>query len=246
MKACLYAFAAGLGLFLGAASALAVEEDWDFTPKDYQTLMEAGGSLKFEADSEWAPVELRENLLNTLNYVLDPKLAPSSTEGINVKDFYHGHLGCDGPNRLSEIREEVSGIETRVFAPYELAWYDAPTPATLDKFIAAVKDGEAEWGKYLTRVLNEGYCEKPVVIYHTFEMSGPSMAPGDPRRNLRTAMGDAKPTHYSPPDRGSASSWMNEYSNIFQFAFLVDQRGVAHMTWSSTLQLSRVTGRSEK
>jgi hypothetical protein len=55
-----------------------------------------------------------------------------------------------------------------------------------------------------------------------------------------------KPAPYSPPDPVNASSYDKEYSHIFQFAFLIDQKGEIHIRPGSVTELSTVTGKPER
>ena len=67
------------------------------------------------------------------------------------------------------------------------------------------------------------------------------MKPCDPTRNIKTDI-DGTPAGYSPPDIENASSYADEFRDVLQFAFLVDENGVIHVTVGTTYNLSRVTG----
>jgi hypothetical protein len=88
-----------------------------------------------------------------------------------------------------------------------------------------------------------------VVIYHTFETNKPSeMKYGSPERNFITPLGGS-PRGYSPPNPDSAGSWADEYTDIFQFNFLIDEKGVIHVRpgfAASSRELSTITGKPEK
>jgi hypothetical protein len=88
-----------------------------------------------------------------------------------------------------------------------------------------------------------------VVIYHTFETNKPSeMKYGSPERNFITPLGGL-PRGYSPPNPDSAGSWADEYTDIFQFNFLIDEKGVIHVRpgfAASSRELSTITGKPEK
>ncbi|MCM0607011.1 MAG: hypothetical protein KA715_13050 [Xanthomonadaceae bacterium] len=90
--------------------SLVSAQSWDFTPSDYQALVTSGGTLRFEKDSDWFPIPLQENLLTVLKHVLDPSLTPSSTAGVNVKDFYHGHWACEKSDTLKPLLFGESNI----------------------------------------------------------------------------------------------------------------------------------------
>lgn len=223
-----------LSILLTMPAAFAAGEDWNFTVDDYARLVKSGGKLTFASDSAWFPREFRENLVATLEYVLDPNLKPSSTDGVNLTDFYHGHIACDGS--INGVR--VMGDDTdSPFAKRGLKYYDTPTSKTLARYRAAVIGAEKNVGKKLRQMLSEGSCKNLVVVYHTYEYSGPRMSPGDSRRNLLTRLGASRPEHYTPPDTASASSWVKDFVGVFQFAFLVDKDGRIHVTISTTTQL---------
>jgi len=66
--------------------------EWNFTPSDYSKLKGRGRKLVLHKSSYWLPFKLRQNLLNTLHYLLDESRIPLATEGVNICDLYHGHL----------------------------------------------------------------------------------------------------------------------------------------------------------
>ena len=68
------------------------------------------------------------------------------------------------------------------------------------------------------------------------------MKDGSPIRNIRTPIGGT-PAGYDPSGtEKSADQWEDEYDEVLQFAFLVDQAGIVHVTVGTTVNLSRVTG----
>lgn len=238
--------------FSGLAYAADPKEDWNFTPEDYRQLTKAGGKLRFSSEAKWLPLVVRKNLLTTLNYVLNPSLKPSSTDGVNVNDFYHGHIGCEFPNELGAAPgfSDLDSIKQKAFTDKGLEYYSFPSGdlERIKTYLEVTRSLEQTFGKILKKVVARPYCKRLVVVYHTYEIVSPAdggMAPGDPRRNLLTRAGDTAPRHYSPPDIGNASSWLRDYRNIFQFAFLIDRYGVIHVTWGSTTQLQRFTGVTE-
>ena len=68
------------------------------------------------------------------------------------------------------------------------------------------------------------------------------MKPGSATRNILTEVG-GKPKGYDPSGTGkSATQYEDSYKEILQFAFLVDEKGVIHVTVGSITTLSKVTG----
>ncbi|MCM0607012.1 MAG: hypothetical protein KA715_13055 [Xanthomonadaceae bacterium] len=119
------------------------------------------------------------------------------------------------------------------------------TEENLKQYTEAVVETESYYSEIAKRVLSEKLCEKMVVIYHTFEASGPSrLMPGDARRNFIVPFGKA-PIHFQTRDINSASGWEEDHTEVFQFSFLIDENGVVHASTGSTSELSRVTGRPE-
>jgi ribosomal protein L1 len=68
-----------------------------------------------------------------------------------------------------------------------------------------------------------------------------SMKAGSSVRNIMTPIGGT-PAGYSPPNENDAGSYIKDYKHVFQFAFLVDEKGVIHLTVGTTSNLSKVTG----
>jgi hypothetical protein len=70
-------------------------EDWNFTRADYARVAGASGQhAKFTIapDSSWFPAGLQQNLINTLDLIFGPTIAPPAAEGVNAIDFFHGHV----------------------------------------------------------------------------------------------------------------------------------------------------------
>lgn len=229
------------------------KEDWDFTRKDYQILLKKKGALKISSDSSWFPNTFQENLLNTLNFLFDPKAKTPGTEGVNIKDLYHGHVGLDKkihksghPQNLSEKRTKFEEKQAELHK--KALGGDASNPVTKANVQEFKKAEEASLplaGDMLTDAAKE---KGVVVVYHTFEFSKPSdlkggsLKPGDPRRNYMTPLDTNTPASFSPPDPENASSWSDNYWELFQFSFLVDEKGEVHVRSGSTKELSSVTG----
>ncbi len=118
-------------------------------------------------------------------------------------------------------------------------YFDDITKEKLPAYTKAMQETE----KLATPILDEALKIKgAAVIYHTYEMSGPQMQPGSPTRNIRTLIGGT-PAGYDPSGKErSANQYMDEYNSVLQFAFLVDETGVIHVTVGTTSNLSRVTG----
>jgi hypothetical protein len=218
------------------------KEDWDFTPADYQTLQAGKKDLRFDKDSAWFPSALQDNLLATLKFALT-STKPARTAGINVKDFYHGHFVIPKKAMTSDLSTKKADFGTKSEDLQGKAlggkYYDEITKANLAAYTKAMQDTE----KLATPLLQEALKIKDAaVIYHTYELSGPSMNPGSPIRNIRTPIGGS-PGGYDPSGKEkSANQYLDEYTEILQFAFLVDETGVIHVTTGTTANLSRVTG----
>lgn len=226
-------------------------EDWDFTPADYAALKKAGKDLTIAADSSWMPKKLQENLLKTLAYVLDPKRKPSATEGVNVKDFFHGHLVIPkDPGISAEAMDKRTKFEEKMTKETTKALGGESKPVTEQNIGAYTKAIESSLPLF-GAALEEGVKAKgAAAIYHTFEYKSPSelaakgkeMEVGDPRRNYKTPLDTNTPSPYQPPDKKNASSYTRDYYMYLQFAFLIDNTGAVHVRPSSTTELSSVTG----
>jgi hypothetical protein len=223
---------------------VAIAEDWDFTGADLDGLTASGGDLDYADDSDWFPDGLKDNLKKTIKKVLKPdpgdSAAPKS-DGVNVRDFYHGHIGCPKPC-TAEYRRKVAEFDQRRRALMAGAlggnWFDRVTEQNLEAFSAAMDQVELDAAALLEDCWKDG-C---VVIYHTYELNTPAgMGVSDPRRNVRTPKG-GDPEPYRPPDQTSASSWMQTYCNCLQFAFLISEDGKIHVTVGTINNLSTVTG----
>ncbi len=218
------------------------KEDWDFTPADYAALVKEKKDLRFAPDSAWFPKALQENLLTTLKVALT-STKPARTAGLNVKDFYHGHFVIPKGTMKPGLRTKISEFGTKSEELQGKAlggdYFDDITKEKLPAYTKAMQETE----KLATPILDEALKIKgAAVIYHTYEMSGPQMQPGSPTRNIRTLIGGT-PAGYDPSGKErSANQYMDEYNSVLQFAFLVDETGVIHVTVGTTSNLSRVTG----
>jgi hypothetical protein len=220
------------------------KEDWDFTPADLGTLTKGGGKLTFDADSAWFPDAFKKNLLTTLDTLLDPKRKVAATAGVNVRDFYHGHVGIKGA-RPSDLRKLMTAARSAEESEYTKALgksFADVTQANLPAFRKAVT---AALPRATALLEATAKLKDVVVIYHTYESNMPSgMKAGSPTRNFITPLGGTT-SPYSPPDIGNASSWMDEFSSVYQFSFLIDEKGAIHVRPSSVRELSTVTGKPE-
>lgn len=217
-------------------------EDWDFTPEDYEEVSQA---ISFADDSAWLPQKYKDNLLATLRWALSPDRRPPVTEGINTRDFYHGHVVCPWPCDFSEelrrARDAYFRAEERMSEIGDL------TEGNLAQFSEAVRAAEQAASEVLTILCRSS--DNCSIIYHTYEYRSPSdggIRAGDPRRNIKTDFPGNSPAPYSPPDGNDAGSYSRNYCHVFQFAFLIDRNGRIHVTTGSTRELSKVTGRPER
>lgn len=219
------------------------KEDWDFTPDDYKALLKGKNELRFGQDSAWFPKALQNNLLETLKFTLT-STKPVRTAGINVKDFYHGHFVIPKAKMTKDLGSKRTEFDTKSNELQGKAlggdWFDPVTEKNLAAFTKAMQETE----KLATPLLEEALKIKgAAVLYHTYEYSGPSMKPGSPIRNILTPIGGT-PIGYDPSGtEKDANLFRNEYSEILQFAFLVDETGVIHVTTGTVSNLSRVTGK---
>jgi len=217
-------------------------EDWSFTPAEYGALEQGGGSLSFAPGSDWMPEALRKNLQATLEKVLDPALTPAVTEGVNVRDFYHGHVAVPNgaiPADTSAALAAYSAEEEKRYTEVLGSTVGDVTKKNLKDFRKALEGLQPLLTQVLTPVLK---VKGAAVIYHTFEWSGPEMKAGDPRRNWKTPLDTNVPESFSPPDPDDAGSYERDYDPVFQFAFLVDRQGQIHVRPGSIPELRTVTG----
>jgi hypothetical protein len=239
------AFVLGLNASVGnrlvSRALLQRKEDWDFTPKDYAALVKRKKDLSMGADSAWFPKPLQENLLATLQFALTAK-DPARTGGINVRDFYHGHFGIPKGKMTPELTKALAEFKTKSEEVQAEARGGDTKPVT-KKTLAAYTKAMQETEKLATPILEAALkIEGAAVVYHTFESGGKGLKDGSPVRNIRTLIGGA-PAGYDPSGtEKSAAQWEDEYDEVLQFAFLVDQAGVVHVTVGTTINLSRVTG----
>ena len=226
----------------GTGDTVHLKEDWNFTPTDYAALQKKKGKLTFAADSSWFSQPFRDNLLATLKFSLTR--TPAVTTGISVVDFYHGHVVVKGkaPQRLKDLSDE-----------YVYQREEAQEKRLGGKSVNVTSKNLPQFAKAMnaslpsaTALLEDAAKNKDVaVIYHTFEHVNPhKLKAGSPQRNIITPMGGS-PASYSPPDVDNASSVYRDYTQLFQFAFLVDENGVIHVRPGSHAELSTVTGKPE-
>jgi len=230
-----------------AADPRASSEDWNFTALDLAALQQRGTGLRFDSDSSWFPAPLRQNLRNTLIYLLAPLTAEPRSEGINPTDLFHGHVvvphGEDPASLISqrdawttdivETRARVLGPDRRV------------TEANRGAYRQETRRLEGTAGPLLASALR---APGAAVIYHTFEFPAAGspqsqIRRGAPRRNCLTRVSTNVPAPYTAPDLDDASTYQRDYTHIFQFAFLVDRTGVIHVRPNFVEELSDVAGR---
>ncbi|HZE70841.1 MAG TPA: DUF4157 domain-containing protein [Pyrinomonadaceae bacterium] len=229
------------------------DDDWDFTPADFQALTTKKGKLKVSSDSSWFPKPFQDNLIATLGALLDPKRNPSATEGVNVRDFYHGHVVLPGktyptfPSAVTEKRDTYNKKKKELYEKALGSERGDVTAENLGKYTEAVKATLPLAGEVLKEVAK---LKGAAVIYHTFEAvtpkellaKGEKLAAGDVRRNHITPLDTNKPVPYSTANSDSAY-FSPEYFTVLQFSFLVDAKGEVHIRTNSTDELSTVTGK---
>jgi hypothetical protein len=244
-----------------ACTLIQRQEDWDFTPSEYGRLRTGGGDLRFSADSSWFPRPFQENLAATLRHVMNPRGslqrgAVTATEGVNVRDFYHGHVviphsAFPGGNSRIDHALPTQGelwrrqrrhyrADTRFGLQYgrQRARGATSTPRALSR---AIRRQSRSAGRLLGAVVRN-WRTQAAVIYHTREFVRDELLSGDPMRNYLTPLDTNQPRRYLPRDPHDATSYTQEFVQILQFAFLVDEHGVVHVRPGSAPQLSDVTG----
>jgi hypothetical protein len=228
----------------GASAAVRRKEDWDFTPADYAQLRKGKGDLKIAADSSFVPSKLQDNILETLRYALDAKRKPAATAGVNLHDFYHGHLAV--PNNDKGL--SVDAMEAR--SKYKKEFKRQTEKSLGDEYAKVTTKNLKAYTKaigatlpLLGTAMEEGVKIKgAAVMYHTYETTAAELGidPKDPRRNILTPLDTNKPKPYKVPK--GKSDWTDEYINYLEFTFLVDQNGEVHVRPGTIAPLSTVIG----
>jgi hypothetical protein len=235
----------------GVAAGVAQRaEDWNFTPDDFGELKKNKGALKFDSDSSWFPPAFQTNLLDTLNFVLDPARKKPATAGVSTADFFHGHIAMKGQKstELNKLTGEYNKVGEEEYA--KALGGSRINELTAKNLPAYKKAVEKTLPSAQTMLSEAAKLKDVVVIYHTYESNKPAdMKYGSPDRNFITPLGGS-PKPYSPPNPDSAGSWTKDYpTDILQFNFLVDEKGVIHVRpgfAESSQELSTITGKPEK
>jgi Domain of unknown function (DUF4157) len=228
-------------------------EDWNYTRADFSALKKSKGDLKISADSNWVPAKVKENILSTLRFALDAARSPTVTDGINLSDFYHGHLVVPNKGKsndvsidadearhkfgreLTKVKEDTLGGE---FEDVKSKNYDAYAKALKTTYPAMAKSMDE-----IVKTAGGG------VMYHTYEISAPadlpaksgSLSPSDPRRNIFTPFATNTPDNYHL--KKGMTDFTDEFVNFMEFTFLVDKNGDAHVRPGGRDPLSTVIGK---
>lgn len=236
----------------------AAPDDWDFTPQDYAELSAGKKQLRVSSDSSWFPKPFQDNVLATLNYLLGPTEGPRGTYGVNVRDFFHGHVCIKKDKENMEERFPPVSVSDKI-GTYLGAEKAADlviggetgrvTQQNLPAYTEAVKRSLPAAGD----ALNEAVKVKNVgIVYHTMEEKAyrpADIKAGDPRRNYWTPNDTNQPESFSPPDPNFAPSYSigpnAPFIHVFEFGFLVDRNGEVHIRPGSLRELSTVTGKPE-
>jgi hypothetical protein len=227
-----------------APATIRRKEDWDFTPADYAALKKGQGDLKIAADSSWVPTGLQSNILNTLRYTLDPKRSPAATEGVNVEDFYHGHLvvpnndkglSIDAIEARSKFQKELKSRTTKALG----GEFENVTAKKLGAYTKGIEASLPLLGKAMEEVMK---IKGAAVVYHTYEVTAAAkgIKPHDPRRNYITPFDTNTPKPYKLPK--GANDYTDEYVHYLEFTFLVDQNGEVHVRPGGRDPLSTIIG----
>ena len=254
---------------------------WNFTPEDYAKLRGAKKDLTIASDSSWFPAKLQDNLLRTLAFVLGPtvpvvfqpdiitpmmsfckatKISPPATEGINAKDFFHGHLVVKkDPATDKEVKAAVKASEKfdkdlakeRKKAIGDVSFTKGYSMN--DKKIAAyqkvLEKAQPSLGSLMESTSN---LPGAALMYHTYEfisphdlkVKGQKIKSDDPRRHYVTPLDTNTPQQYTPP---SPDTYEKEFTHVAKFSFLVDTQGAVHVRTLdtapslTTLELSTIT-----
>jgi hypothetical protein len=229
-------------------------DDWDFTPDDYAQLSAGKKKLRVSSDSSWFPEPFQANVLATLNYLLGPTEGERGTYGVNVRDFYHGHV-CIKKEKLEQEGFPPTNVTDKIGTYHG---YKTSAEATIGGLTGRVT--EQNLPAYTQAVqrslpaagdaLNEAAKVKNVgIVYHTFEEKEhrPEMRSGDPRRNYWTPNDTNTPEGFTTPDPDFAPSYSigpkAPFIHVFEFGFLVDRNGEVHIRPGSLRELSTVTGK---
>jgi uncharacterized protein DUF4157 len=233
-------------------------EDWDFTPEDYAELTAGKKQLRISSDSSWFPQPFAENLLGTLNYLLGPTEGERGTYGVNVFDFYHGHVcikktkeqlkaGEQFPPKSLEIPLGTAGGAHTSAESVIGGSTGRVTQENLPEWTKAVQRSLPAAGEALTATAKE---KNAGIVYHTMEEKEHRPADikaGDPRRNWWTPNETNKPESFAPPNPDFAPSYSigpdAPFIHIFEFGFLIDRNGEVHIRPGSLRELSTVTGK---
>ncbi len=221
-------------------------EDWNYTRADFSALKKSQGDLKLSADSSWVPAKVKENILSTLRFALDAARSPTVTDGINLNDFYHGHLVVPNTGKssdvsidadearhkfgrdLKKVKEDTLGGE---FEDVKAKNYDAYAKALKTTYPALAKSMDE-----IVKTPGGG------VMYHTYEISRPAdMSPSDPRRSIFTPFATNTPGNYHL--KKGMTDFTDEFVNFMEFTFLADKNGEVHVRPGGRDPLSTVIGK---
>jgi uncharacterized protein DUF4157 len=233
-------------------------EDWDFTPEDYAELSSGKRQLRISSDSSWFPQPFQANLLATLNYLLGPTTGERGTYGVNVRDFYHGHVCIKKTQEQKDAGETLppmsltmplgtaGGYHTQAEAVLGGST-GRVTEENLPAYTEAVKRSLPSAGEALTetaKIKNAG------IVYHTMEEKAyrpADIKAGDPRRNWWTPNETNKPEPFAPPNPDFAPSYSigpsAPFIHVYEFGFLIDRNGEVHIRPGSLRELSTVVGK---
>jgi hypothetical protein len=194
-----------------------------------------------------------------LRFALDEKRSPSATEGINIEDFFHGHVAVpakpgvsiDAEERRSKERKEIVAASEKALG----GEYEKVTQANLQAYKKEIDKILPDFAK----AMDEGLKIKgAVVVYHTFEQVDPSdavsakpsnkqkklpggrlLAPDNPRRNYLVPLDTNSPKSFTPPD---VDGMPKGYILYLGFEFLVSSDGAIHVRLGTFSELSTAIG----
>ena len=215
---------------------------WNFTREDFAKLKQAKKQLTFAPDSSWLPAPLQENLKKTLEFVLDPALVPSATEGVNAADFFHGHLAIKQDPATKKDAKKAAKAGLRAEEALAKARKKEFGKVTFDRNPMQSQAAFEKYDKILADVAptfagvmaDAAKLPGAVMMYHTFEWNQPGdlksqgkkLAPDDARRHYVTPLDTNVPRQYTPPKL--PDNFEKEFTAIIRFVFQIDSQGAIH------------------
>ncbi len=156
---------------------------WIFTWAHLQRLQNSDRNIVLAGDSasSWVPGKLGDNIIGTINYVLNPANAldgKALSTAVSIYDFYHGHIvlpkGEQIPDSLqAEIKGFSLGYRDKILAIHPVAFqnqfpFGEGPSAAQRRAIRQVDEAIAQPLKSLLRRIT-GELPNLCITYHTYE-----------------------------------------------------------------------------